>query len=114
MIWGFVLADQRIHIIQRKQRLGHIVCPCPPHKEPNPKSPSPSKHTHQSNTLYCDICHGTGISQPAREADLLRAGVKVRLLGLALTCRQMYESHLHTRVLIPVFNFIPFPTYVPN
>lgn len=81
MIWEFVLADQRIHIIQySKQRLGYVVCPC----ALEPRS-SPKRHTRNSN---CEICHGTGISQPAKEADLLRN--KVKLLGLALTCRQMY------------------------
>lgn len=82
MIWEFVLADQRIHIIQcTKQRLGHVVCPCT--LEPK-SSPLPR---HQNSK--CEICHGTGISQPAKEADLLRWN-KVKLLGLALTCRQMY------------------------
>lgn len=89
MIWEFVLADQRIHIIQcSKQRLGHVVCPCAlvPSSSPSPKRHT--RHTRQ-NSNSCEICHGTGISQPAKEADLLRWN-KVKLLGLALTCRQMY------------------------
>lgn len=112
MIWGFVLADQRIHIIQRKQRLGHIVCPCPLDKETKPKAKplSPSKYTRQNTTLICDICHGTGISQPAREADLLRAGVKVKLLGLALTCRQMYEKRITHPSPYP---YPSLPAYIP-
>lgn len=85
MIWEFVLADQRIHIIQcSKQRLGHVVCPC----ALEPRCSLPKRHTRQKSNL-CEICHGTGISQPAKEADLLRWN-KVKLLGLALTCRQMY------------------------
>jgi hypothetical protein len=95
MIWGFVLADQRIHIIQvSRQRLGHVVCPCPLDIEKTLRSSSPSSppkhHTRQDSALFCEICHGTGIAQPARESDLVRAGNKVKLLGLALTCRQMY------------------------
>ncbi|KAJ5514638.1 hypothetical protein N7463_004190 [Penicillium fimorum] len=95
MIWGFVLADQRIHIIQcSKQRLGHVVCPCAPEK-------SPKRHTRQKK---CEICHGTGISQPAKEADLMRWN-KVKLLGLALTCRQIYHESISLLYTLPTLEF---------
>ncbi|KAJ5774250.1 hypothetical protein N7457_009146 [Penicillium paradoxum] len=105
MIWEFVLADQRIHIIQRsKQRLGHIVCPCPLSAETKSR-PSPSYHTRQSSTLFCEICHGTGISQPAREGDLLRVRNKVKLLGLVLTCRQIYHESIPLLYTLPTLEF---------
>ncbi|CRL30568.1 unnamed protein product [Penicillium camemberti] len=96
MIWEFVLADQRIHIIQcSKQRLGHV-----------------------SN--LCEICHGTGISQPAKEADLLRWN-KVKLLGLALTCRQIYHESIPLLYTLPTLEFsnpwtLPYllPTIPPS
>ncbi|OQE77751.1 hypothetical protein PENNAL_c0058G04882 [Penicillium nalgiovense] len=79
MIWGFVLADQRIHIIQCNKRLGHV-------------------------NSTCEICHGTGISQPAKEADLARWS-KVKLLGLALTCRQIYHESIPMLYTHPTLEF---------
>ncbi|KOS45360.1 hypothetical protein ACN38_g3746 [Penicillium nordicum] len=113
MIWEFVLADQRIHIIQcTKQRLGHVVCPCT--LEPK-SSPLPR---HQNSK--CEICHGTGISQPAKEADLLRWN-KVKLLGLALTCRQIYHESIFFLYTLPTLEFsnpwtLPYllPTIPPS
>ncbi|KAJ9486032.1 hypothetical protein VN97_g7324 [Penicillium thymicola] len=100
MIWEFVLADQRIHIIQcSKQRLGHVVCPCA--LEPR-SSPLPRHHKHQNSK--CEICHGTGISQPVKEADLLRWN-KVKLLGLALTCRQIYHESIPLLYTLPTLEF---------
>ncbi|KAJ5163073.1 uncharacterized protein N7500_004903 [Penicillium coprophilum] len=95
MIWGFVL-DQRIHIIQCKQRLGHVVCPCE-------RSSLPKRHTRQSSQ-FCEICHGTGISQPTKEADLVRWN-KVKLLGLALTCRQIYHESIPLLYTLPTLEF---------
>ena len=94
MIWGFVLADQRIHIIQCNKRLGHVVCPCALEQKAKRSSPSPSPERHTRPSSTCEICHGTGISQPAKEADLARWN-KVKLLSLALTCRQMYERFFY-------------------
>ncbi|KAJ5500298.1 hypothetical protein N7453_009349 [Penicillium expansum] len=120
MIWEFVLADQRIHIIQcSKQRLGHVVCPCA--LEPTTKSsPSPKRHTRQKSNLFCEICHGTGISQPAKQADLLRWN-KVKLLGLALTCRQIYHESIPLLYTLPTLEFsnpwtLPYllPTIAPE
>ncbi|KAJ5487679.1 hypothetical protein N7530_001979 [Penicillium desertorum] len=99
MIWGFVLADQRIHIIQCNKRLGHVVCPCA--LEQKAKRSSPSKHTQNS---ICEICHGTGISQPAKEADLARWN-KVKLLSLALTCRQIYHESIPMLYTHPTLEF---------
>ncbi|KAJ5385086.1 hypothetical protein N7517_002997 [Penicillium concentricum] len=91
MIWGFVLANQRIHIIQcSRQRLGHVLCPC---------ALESKRHKHK-----CEICHGTGISQPAKEADLLRWN-KVKLLGLALTCRQIYHESIPLLYTLPTLEF---------
>ncbi|KAJ5615652.1 hypothetical protein N7537_000766 [Penicillium hordei] len=118
MIWEFVLADQRIHIIQcNKQRLGHVVCPC----ALVPGSSSPKRHTrHTQNSHLCEICHGTGISQPAKEADLLRWN-KVKLLGLALTCRQIYHESIPLLYTLPTLEFsnpwtLPYflPTIPPS
>ncbi|CAI7620150.1 unnamed protein product [Penicillium crustosum] len=116
MIWEFVLADQRIHIIQcSKQRLGHVVCPC----ALEPRSSLPKRHTRQNSNL-CEICHGTGISQPAKEADLLRWN-KVKLLGLALTCRQIYHESIPLLYTLPTLEFsnpwtLPYflPTIPPS
>ncbi|KAJ5208375.1 hypothetical protein N7449_002754 [Penicillium cf. viridicatum] len=120
MIWEFVLADQRIHIIQcSKQRLGHVVCPCAlvPRSSPSPKRHT--RHTRQ-NSNSCEICHGTGISQPAKEADLLRWN-KVKLLGLALTCRQIYYESIPLLYTLPTLEFsnpwtLPYllPTIPPS
>jgi hypothetical protein len=88
MIWEYVLGGQRIHIIQcSQQRLGHVVCPSPLHKGTETSS---KHHARRNSDQFCDICHGTGIPQPAKEGDLARSRNKVMLLGLALTCRQMY------------------------
>lgn len=111
MIWEFVLVDQRIHIIQcSKQRLGYVVCPCALEPRSSPK------RTQKSN---CEICHGTGISQPAKEADLLRN--KVKLLGLALTCRQIYHESIPLLYTLPTLEFsnpwtLPYllPTIPPS
>ncbi|KAI3111412.1 hypothetical protein CBS147333_4146 [Penicillium roqueforti] len=101
MIWGFVLAGQRIHIVQcSKQRLGHVVCPC----ALEPRSSPPKRHTRQNRNLFCEICHGTGISQPAKEADLVRWD-KVKLLGLALTCRQIYHESIPLLYTLPTLEF---------
>ncbi|OQE30593.1 hypothetical protein PENFLA_c003G00688 [Penicillium flavigenum] len=102
MIWGFVLADQRIHIIQCNKRLGHVVCPCALEQKARRSSPSPERHTRQNST--CEICHGTGISQPAKEADLARCN-KVKLLGLALTCRQIYHESIPMLYTHPTLEF---------
>lgn len=84
MIWESVLGEQRIHIIQRSQRrLGHVVCPCP---TTSSETTSSSLHRRRSSARLCHICHGTGIPQPTKGAF----ANKVMLLGLALTCRQMY------------------------
>ncbi|KAJ5581942.1 hypothetical protein N7535_000562 [Penicillium sp. DV-2018c] len=101
MIWGFVLADQRIHIIQlSRQRLGHVVCAYPVDLEKASRSSSPAPrqnhHTRQDSAISCEICHGPGIAQPARESDLARAGDKVKLLALALTCRQIPQASRQT------------------
>ena len=61
MIWGFVLAGQRIHIVQcSKQRLGHVVCPC----ALEPRSSPPKRHTRQNRNLFCEICHDSGMNVP--------------------------------------------------
>ncbi|CAG8898161.1 unnamed protein product [Penicillium egyptiacum] len=106
MIWGFVLAGQRIHIIQcNKQRLGHVACPCALEPKPTKTTFSPSKrHTRRNSNLFCEICHGTGISQPAKEPDLVRWN-KVNLLGLALTCRQIYHESIPLLYTLPTLEF---------
>lgn len=79
LIWEYVLGSQRLHIIQRSgQRLGHVVCPL-----------STTSDKIQA-AQYCEICIGAGIPQPAKEGDLCRGRNGDMLLGLALTCRQMY------------------------
>lgn len=84
MIWEYVLSQQRIHIVQcTGQRLGHIVCPL--------GTASPDK-TKTRTVPYCEICTGNGIPQPVKEGDLTRGRPRDELLGLALTCRQMYAS----------------------
>jgi hypothetical protein len=115
MIWEYVLGGQRIHIIQKsQQRLGHVLCPLPLNAETTssasaPESLSasasasrssslssasqlaPNHHTRRKSELFCEICHGCGIPQPAKEGDLMRRK-KTMLLGLALSCRLMYVS----------------------
>ncbi|CAG8008697.1 unnamed protein product [Penicillium salamii] len=87
MIWGYVLGGQRIHIIQRSgKRLGHLLCPCSPYQE---TKVSNKQYQRRRSDHLCDICHGTGIPQPAKEGEFARSRNKVMLLGLALTCRQI-------------------------
>lgn len=88
MIWESALGGFRLHIIQRTpKRLGYIICPLRATEHPDILKPQP----HAGNP-FCEICHGGGIPQPAREADLVRARGNGggKLLALALTCRQMY------------------------
>lgn len=82
MIWEYVLGScQRIHIVQRSgQRLGHVVCPLGTFSESVKTRGNP----------YCEICTGNGIPQPVKDGDLNRGRTRDMLLGLALTCRQMY------------------------
>lgn len=107
MIWEYVLGGQRIHIIQRsRQRLGHVVCPVPLGVETTTSSPSASNHHTSRNTeLYCEICHGGGIPQPAKEGDLARRK-KSMLLGLALSCRLMYVFPISN----PTLPTLPYST----
>lgn len=89
MIWELVLGGHRLHIIQRNpQRLGSIICPLS-------STEAPTK-PQRAGEPFCEICQGGGIPQPAKEADLARAGRGAggngdRLLALALTCKQMYS-----------------------
>jgi hypothetical protein len=77
-----------------------VVCPVPLDAEASTSSPSASAsaspspspsthHTSRNTELFCEICHGGGIPQPAKEGDLARRK-KSMLLGLALSCRLMY------------------------
>lgn len=81
LIWECALGSRRLHIIQRSgQRLGHVVCPL-------------STASDKTRAVqHCEICVGTGIPQPAKEGDLCRGRNGDMLLGLALTCRQMYAE----------------------
>jgi len=85
MIWESVLGSHRLHVIQRSpQRLGCIVCPLNATEIPGKSS--------RAGNGFCEICQGGGIPQPAKDADLIRAGRgNEKLLALALTCRQMYR-----------------------
>ncbi|KAJ5287759.1 hypothetical protein N7478_003445 [Penicillium angulare] len=104
IIWEYVLGGRRLHIIQRaQQRLGHIVCP---HSASS--LPSQDKNLlYRASNSSCEICLGTGIPQPIKDADLHGSGEK--LLSLALTSRQMYKSYLHFRLYIHVH--FPFHLY---
>ena len=77
------------------------------------------------DTPICEICHGAGISQPVKEKEgegLWRVGCAARgrdgLLGLVLTCRQMYGVvsnlegwlALFPRRISPVFLVLPLLT----
>ncbi|KAJ6044086.1 uncharacterized protein N7446_002283 [Penicillium canescens] len=114
MIWEYVLGGQRIHIIQRsRQRLGHVVCPVPLDVEASTSSPSASAsaspspsthHTSRNTELYCEVCHGGGIPQPAKEADLARRK-KSMLLGLALSCRLIYKESIQKLYTHPTLEF---------
>jgi hypothetical protein len=111
IIWEMVLGGHRLHIIQRSgQRLGHIICPLCPEggaRTRSRSSPGPRSRLDFSNKItiargvgdrdrdtFCEICQGAGIAQPVKEGDSWGFGVAGRnrngLLGLVLTCRQMY------------------------
>ncbi|KAJ5891391.1 uncharacterized protein N7473_007619 [Penicillium subrubescens] len=113
IIWEMVLGGHRLHIIQRSgQRLGHIICPLCPEggaRIRSRSSPGPRSRLDFSNKItiargvgdrdrdtFCEICQGAGIAQPVKEGDSWGFGVAGRnrngLLGLVLTCRQMYGS----------------------
>ncbi|KAJ5103272.1 hypothetical protein N7532_003801 [Penicillium argentinense] len=99
MIWELALGGLRLHIIQRSpQRLGHIVCPLSTATAEQPR-------TRRAGEVFCEICNGGGIPQPAREGDLARAGRDAdgNLLALALTCRQI--SLESTRLLYTLNTF---------
>ncbi|CAG8925067.1 unnamed protein product [Penicillium salamii] len=103
MIWGYVLGGQRIHIIQRSgKRLGHMLCPCSPYQE---AKVSNKQHQRRRSNHLCDICHGTGIPQPAKAGEFARSRNKVMLLGLALTCRQIYHESITLLYSLPTFEF---------
>ncbi|CAG8186183.1 unnamed protein product [Penicillium olsonii] len=99
MIWEFVLGGQRIHIVQRSgKQLGHVICSCPG-RDANVSS-NMLKHRRRDD---CDICHGSGIPQPAK-GEFARKN-KVMLLGLALTCRQIYHESISLLYTLPIFEF---------
>ncbi|CAG8312371.1 unnamed protein product [Penicillium salamii] len=103
MIWGYVLGGQRIHIIQRSgKRLGHLLCPCSPYQEAKVLN---KQYQRRRSDHLCDICHGTGIPQPAKEGEFARSRNKVMLLGLALTCRQIYHESIALLYSLPTFEF---------
>lgn len=100
MIWEDVLGGLRLHIIQRSgQRLGHVVCPL------SATTGSDRTRRRADTHHFCGICTGAGIPQPVKEGDLARGRHGDMSLGLALTCRQMYESlhpaHHCTHLLSP-------------
>ncbi|KAJ5888281.1 hypothetical protein N7495_008322 [Penicillium taxi] len=87
MIWEYVQGGHRLHIIQRsRRRLGHVVCPVNDHE-------------------ICKICQGGGISQPAKVGDLRDSRGNGILLGLALTCRQIYHESIHLLYTLNTFEF---------
>lgn len=110
IIWEMALGNHRVHIIQCSgQRLGHVICPCP--LGPGPESDAGTRLDSGSRprlgfsgemsrvvgAVICEICHGAGIAQPVKEKEregLWKVGRSARgrdgLLGLVLTCRQMY------------------------
>jgi hypothetical protein len=115
IIWEMVLGGQRLHIIQRSgQRLGHVICPlCPgggggaATGTGTRSSSGPRSRLDFSSKIkiargvgdsdrdtFCEICQGAGIAQPVKEGDSWGVGCAGRngngLLGLVLTCRQMY------------------------
>ncbi|KAJ5338149.1 hypothetical protein N7452_004877 [Penicillium brevicompactum] len=92
MIWGFVLGGGK--------RLGHVICPCSPYEDVKA-----SKHSRQRSDNICDVCHGTGIPQPAKEGEFARSRNKVMLLSLALTCRQIYHESITLLYTLPTFEF---------
>jgi hypothetical protein len=99
-----VVGGHKIHIIQRSgQRLGHVICPLGGHghRSGAGSGPRPKPRLDFSNKIkiargeggpFCEICQGAGIAQPVKEGDSWGVGCAGRngLLGLVLTCRQMY------------------------
>ncbi|KAJ6171916.1 hypothetical protein N7470_000983 [Penicillium chermesinum] len=101
IIWEMALGGRRIHIIQRNQRLGHIVCPL---RETMPSS-AKIKTQQGARNPFCEICNGGGIPQPVKEGDLINANNGDMLLGLALTCRQIYNESIHLLYTLTTFEF---------
>ncbi|CAI7675131.1 unnamed protein product [Penicillium pancosmium] len=101
IIWGYALGHLRLHIIQRSpQRLGYIICPLS-------ATGIPDKAAH-AGSPFCEICQGGGIPQPAKEADLVRAGRGAngtKLLALSLTCRQISLESTHLLYTLNTFEF---------
>lgn len=94
------LGGQRLHIIQRSgQRLGHVICPLGlghgagtgpgADSGSRPRLDSYNKTARGTGQPFCEICQGAGIAQPVKEGDSWGVGCD-GLLGLVLTCRQMY------------------------
>ena len=90
MIWELALGGLRLHILQcSHQRLGHMVCPLDAATTPS-KQQNGEKIARSASDPFCEICQGSGIPQPVKESDLSHHQERKNLLGLALTCRQMY------------------------
>ncbi len=124
IIWEMALGSHRVHIIQRSgQRLGRVICPCPlgPGPEcdggtrsesgPRPRLGFSGRMSCGVGGPICEICHGAGIAQPVKEKDgegLWRVGCAARgrdgLLGLVLTCRQMYGVVQIWRIACALFS----------
>ncbi|PLB39080.1 uncharacterized protein BDW47DRAFT_124718 [Aspergillus candidus] len=77
LIWEFVFADLRLHIVQRpNRRMGHVVCP--------------------GTAVSCEICQG-GLPCPKKGPS--------GLLALSMVCKQTHiESH-HLLYTQPTFEF---------
>lgn len=105
IIWELALGSRRIHIIQvNHQRLGHIVCPL----SGTELSSDTTKTPRGAHDPFCDICNGSGIPQPVKEGDLINACNGDFLLGLALTCQQMYVWPIAAISPVPTVHSPPY------
>ncbi|KAJ5676239.1 hypothetical protein N7462_009136 [Penicillium macrosclerotiorum] len=100
IVWEMVLGGLRLHIIQcNGPRLGHIVCP---------RNTDDTLNCKPSTGSLCEICHGAGIPQPVKRGDAVtmrRQQTGRMLLGLALSCRQIYTESIHLLYALPIFEF---------
>ncbi|KAJ5574371.1 uncharacterized protein N7459_008798 [Penicillium hispanicum] len=121
MIWEMALGGLRLHIIQRShQRLGHVVCPLGATGSSDINRDQDTS-PRRAREPFCEICHGGGIPQPVKEGDLPGHQDRERLLGLALTCRQIAHESTHLLYTLNTFEFsnpwsLPYlrPTLLPE
>ncbi|KAJ5389891.1 uncharacterized protein N7496_000959 [Penicillium cataractarum] len=119
IIWEMALGGRRLHIIQHSgQRLGHVICPLGhdhsastgsgtgPGAESGsrPRLDSYNKLARGTGQPFCEICHGAGVAQPVKEGDSWGVGCD-GLLGLVLTCRQIFSESIHLLYATNTFEF---------